>query len=257
MVPIDKSSTVLTILLAFLLLGEPIGLSQGIGAILIGVGTLLMIEPKHVPSTSSFSSKGWMGYAFGSAIFASLTAILGKMGIEGVESNLGTAIRTGVVLVMAWVMVLVMGKTGRVRGVPRGELGFICLPGLATGASWVCYYRAVQEGVLFSLRHCLDQMEEQAGEPRRIFLSGGILQSPGWTQMCADILGRELELAAVAQASMTGAAVTARWALGKLHSLEEYRPAAGGTAAPNPAMEAYYREKYKRYRDAYQRTGVR
>ncbi len=118
-------------------------------------------------------------------------------------------------------------------------------------------YRAVQEGVLFSLRHCLDQMEEQAGEPRRIFLSGGILQSPGWTQMCADILGRELELDAVAQASMTGAAVTARWALGKLHSLEEYRPAAGGTVAPNPAMEAYYREKYKRYRDAYQRTGVR
>ena len=146
MVPIDKSSTVLTILLAFLLLGEPIGLSQGIGAILIGVGTLLMIEPKHVPSTSSFSSKGWMGYAFGSAIFASLTAILGKVGIQSIDANLGTAIRTGVVLVMAWGMVLITGNMQNVRHIPKKELLFICLSGFATGASWLCYFHALQDG---------------------------------------------------------------------------------------------------------------
>ena len=146
MVPIDKSSTVLTILLAFLLLGEPIGLFQGIGVALIGVGTFLMIEPKPAAEQAAPQKRGWMLYAFGSAIFASLTAILGKVGIQGVESNLGTAVRTGVVLVMAWLMVLVTGKTNLVKQVPRRELGFICLSGLATGASWLCYYRALQDG---------------------------------------------------------------------------------------------------------------
>ena len=145
-VPIDKSSTVLTILLAFLLLGEPIGLFQGLGVVLIGVGTFLMIEKKQQEAPSAASGKGWMLYAFGSAIFASLTAILGKVGIQGVESNLGTAIRTGVVLVMAWVMVLVTGKVNEVRQVPGRELVFICLYGIATGASWLCYYRALQDG---------------------------------------------------------------------------------------------------------------
>ena len=145
-VPIDKSSTVLTILLAFLLLGEPIGLFQGIGVALIGVGTFLMIEPKPAAEQAAPQKRGWMLYAFGSAIFASLTAILGKVGIQGVESNLGTAVRTGVVLVMAWVMVLVPGKANLVKQVPRRELGFICLSGLATGASWLCYYRALQDG---------------------------------------------------------------------------------------------------------------
>ena len=145
-VPIDKSSTVLTILLAFLLLGEPIGLFQGIGVALIGVGTFLMIEPKPAAERAAPQKRGWMLYAFGSAIFASLTAILGKVGIQGVESNLGTAVRTGVVLVMAWLMVLVTGKVSLVKQVPRRELGFICLSGLATGASWLCYYRALQDG---------------------------------------------------------------------------------------------------------------
>ena len=145
-VPIDKSSTVLTILLAFLLLGEPIGLFQGLGVVLIGVGTFLMIEKKQQEEPSAASGKGWMLYAFGSAVFASLTAILGKVGIQGVESNLGTAIRTGVVLVMAWVMVLVTGKVNEVRQVPGRELVFICLSGIATGASWLCYYRALQDG---------------------------------------------------------------------------------------------------------------
>ena len=138
-VPIDKSSTVLTILLAFFLLGEPIGLPQGIGVVLIGTCTFLMLEKRS-------QCGSWMLYAFGSAVFASLTAILGKAGIQGVESNLGTAIRTGVVLVMAWLMVLVTGKAGAVRQVPRRELAFICLSGVATGASWLCYYRALQSG---------------------------------------------------------------------------------------------------------------
>ena len=88
----------------------------------------------------------WLPWAMGSAVFASLTAILGKVGISGVDSNLGTAIRTGVVLVMAWVMVFVTGKGAELKAVPRGELGFICLSGLATGASWLCYYRALQDG---------------------------------------------------------------------------------------------------------------
>lgn len=146
-VPIDKSSIVLTILLAFLLLGEPIGLLQGIGVLLIGVGTFLMIEKKAETNGVPVQGKRWMLYAFGSAIFASLTSILGKIGIEGVESNLGTAIRTAVVLVMAWIMVLVMGKAQAVREISVKELSFICLSGFATGASWLCYYRALQDGL--------------------------------------------------------------------------------------------------------------
>ena len=145
-VPIDKSSTVLTILLAFFLLGEPIGLPQGIGVVLIGTGTFLMLEKRSPAAGCAPQCGSWMLYAFGSAVFASLTAILGKAGIQGVESNLGTAIRTGVVLVMAWLMVLVTGKAGTVRQVPRRELAFICLSGVATGASWLCYYRALQSG---------------------------------------------------------------------------------------------------------------
>ena len=146
-VPIDKSSVVLTILLAFLLLGEPIGPFQGVGIVLIGTGTFLMIEKKTETIGVSAQGKRWMLYACGSAVFASLTSILGKIGIEGVESNLGTAIRTIVVLIMAWIMVLVTGKAGNVREIPKKELAFICLSGLATGASWLCYYRALQDGL--------------------------------------------------------------------------------------------------------------
>ena len=144
-VPIDKSSVVLTILLAFLFLGEPIGLFQGAGALLIGAGTFLMIEKKAAGNTPA-QGKSWLLYALGSAIFASLTSILGKVGSAGVESNLGTATRTAVVLVMAWGMVLVTGKMGAVKEVAGKELVFICISGLATGASWLCYYRALQMG---------------------------------------------------------------------------------------------------------------
>ena len=142
-VPIDKSSTVMTILLAALLLGESVTLTKGVGVVLIAVGTFLMIEKKGGVQKEE---GGWMPAAFGSAIFAALTSILGKVGITAVESNLGTALRTGVVLVMAWVMVFVQGKQGQMRTVPRNELGFICLSGLATGASWLCYYKALQLG---------------------------------------------------------------------------------------------------------------
>lgn len=142
-VPIDKSSTVMTILLAALLLGESVTLTRGIGVVLIAVGTFLMIEKKGGVQKEE---NGWMLAAFGSAIFAALTSILGKVGITGVESNLGTALRTGVVLIMAWVMVFVQSKQGQVKAVPKNELGFICLSGLATGASWLCYYKALQLG---------------------------------------------------------------------------------------------------------------
>lgn len=142
-VPIDKSSTVMTILLAALLLGEGVTLTRGIGVVLIAAGTFLMIEKKGGVQKEE---NGWMLAAFGSAIFAALTSILGKVGITGVESNLGTALRTGVVLIMAWVMVFVQGKQGQVKAVPQNELGFICLSGLATGASWLCYYKALQLG---------------------------------------------------------------------------------------------------------------
>ena len=144
-VPVDKSSVILTMLLAFLFLQEPITPFGGIGVVLIAAGTFLMIEKKDVKQKEG-QKKSWFLYAAGSAIFASLTSILGKIGISGVESNLGTAIRTAVVLLMAWVMVFVAGKAGEVRKIPKNELGFICLSGIATGASWLCYYRALQDG---------------------------------------------------------------------------------------------------------------
>lgn len=144
-VPIDKSSTVLTVILAFLLLREPVSPAGAAGVVCIGLGTWLMIEKKETRSAPG-GSGGWMLYAFGSAVFASLTAILGKVGISEIDSNLGTAIRTVVVLVMAWGMVWMTGKGRLVRNIAKGELGFLCLSGLATGASWLCYYRALQSG---------------------------------------------------------------------------------------------------------------
>lgn len=145
-VPIDKSSTVLTILLAAFLLGEEITLFSGIGITLIAVGTFLMIEKKDVQKSDVPKNRRWIFYAFGSAVFASLTSILGKIGISGVESNLGTAIRSGVVLIMSWMMVLVSGKGKELGGIPKKELVFICLSGVATGGSWICYYKALQDG---------------------------------------------------------------------------------------------------------------
>ena len=144
-VPIDKSSTVLTIVLAFVLLGETPDVYSLAGVVLILAGTLLMVERK-ASSVSGGKGGGWLLYALLSAVFASLTSILGKIGISGIESNLGTAIRTGVVLVMSWVMVFVTRSGGQITHIPGRELLFICLSGLDTGASWLCYYRALQEG---------------------------------------------------------------------------------------------------------------
>ena len=144
-VPIDKSSTVLTILLAFIILGENISVWKLIGIIGIGAGTFLMIQKKDSTGEKK-TEKGWLIYAVLSAVFASLTSILGKIGISGVDSNLGTAIRTVVVLFMAWIVVFVKGKQCEVKKVEKKELGFIVLSGIATGSSWLCYYRALQTG---------------------------------------------------------------------------------------------------------------
>ena len=147
-VPIDKSSTILTIILAFIFLGEPITPVKGIAVLLIGIGTFMMIQKKEtVDEPEKPKGRSWLIYALLSTVFASLTAILGKVGITGVESNLGTAIRTCVVLVMAWVLVFVKGKQHTIREIPKNELGFICLSGLATGGSWLCYYRALHDGM--------------------------------------------------------------------------------------------------------------
>jgi len=144
-VPIDKSSTVITIILAAIILGEWLSPVGAIGAVLIAIGTLLMIEKKDVERTSD-GKYGWFIFALGSAVFAALTSILGKIGIEGVESNLGTAIRTVVVLVMSWMMVFMMGKQNQMKEINRKDVGFLVLSGLATGASWLCFFRALQEG---------------------------------------------------------------------------------------------------------------
>ena len=143
--PIDKSSTVLTILLAFIFLGEPVSIPQALGVVGIGVGTLLMIAKKEVEDGKPHS-KAWLVYAFLSAVFASLTSIFGKIGVENVESNLGTAIRTIVVLVMAWVMVFVTGEQKSIRSIGKKSWVFLFLSGITTGLSWLCYYRALQDG---------------------------------------------------------------------------------------------------------------
>lgn len=142
--PIDKSSTVLTILLAFILLGEPISLPQAAGVVGIGAGTLLMVSKKE--TQSEVKGGKWFIYALLSAVFASLTSIFGKIGVENVDSNLGTAIRTIVVLVMAWLMVFITGEQKGLRQISRKSWIFLILSGFATGGSWLCYYRALQDG---------------------------------------------------------------------------------------------------------------
>lgn len=145
-VPIDKSSTVLSILLAILIFNETNNLIVKLfGTALIGAGTYLMIEKKRATETNNTK---WFLYAVLSAIFAALTSVLAKMGISGVESNLGTAIRTAVVLIMAWGIVLAKGEQKQLKGINKKELVFIALSGLATGASWLCYYYAIQNGVM-------------------------------------------------------------------------------------------------------------
>ena len=146
--PIDKLSTVLTVLLAVLLLGESLTVIGGVGVVLMVAGTLLMLDRSDAVTLAPrrAGSRGWLLYALGSAVFAALTAILGKLGIVGVESNLGTAIRTAVVLVMAWAMVAVSGRRRPLPSLPRREVMLVLASGLTTGASWLCFYRALQDG---------------------------------------------------------------------------------------------------------------
>ena len=144
-VPVDKISTVLAVLLAIVLFGETSNLAVKLmGTAVITVGTFMMIEKKQ--QTGEGGSKSWLAWAIGAAVFAALTSILAKVGIEGVGSNLATAIRTCVVLIMAWVIVAIKGKLSQVPGVKRSELGFLAASGLATGASWLFYYYAIAMG---------------------------------------------------------------------------------------------------------------
>lgn len=143
--PVDKSSTILTILLAFLFLGETPKILSVAGIVLLAIGTYLMIQ-KRESEPSDVKSNSWLLYAIFSAIFAALTSILGKVGIQGIESNLGTAIRTIVVLVMAWGIVFFQKKQVLIKSIDKTSWLFITLSGLATGLSWLCYYRALQEG---------------------------------------------------------------------------------------------------------------
>lgn len=142
--PIDKSSTILTMILAVIFLHENITLLKIISMILIGIGTYMMIEQKEDDKVTQ--DNRWLIYAILSALFASLTSILGKVGIIGVESNLGTAIRTIVVLIMAWLVVFVTKQQKEIRKIDKQSWIFLILSGLTTGLSWLCYYKALQDG---------------------------------------------------------------------------------------------------------------
>lgn len=146
-VPVDKFSTVLSVLLAIFLFSETNHLAVKLfGTAILAVGIFLMIE--RIETQNRSEHNGWMIYAMLSAVFAALTSILAKIGITHVESNLGTAIRTGVVLIMACVIVLMKGKQKEIKAINKKEFAFIVLSGLATGASWLCYYYAIQNGVV-------------------------------------------------------------------------------------------------------------
>ena len=144
-VPVDKSSTVMAIMLAIIFLGETLSILGIFGVVLILVGTILMIEKKDVKGMESKGSS-WLLFAIGSAVFAALTSILGKIGMEGIDSNLGTAIRTIVVLGMSWIMIYVSHKQSKIHGIKRRDMAFIILSGLATGASWMFFFGALQMG---------------------------------------------------------------------------------------------------------------
>lgn len=142
--PIDKSSTILTMLLAFIFLREEITWLKFAAMVLIGAGTYMMIQKKEAEDKKE--DKKWLIYALGSAVFASLTSILGKVGMQNINSNLGTAIRTVVVLIMAWIVVFVSKKQDTIKDIDNKSWIFLALSGFATGGSWLCYYRALQTG---------------------------------------------------------------------------------------------------------------
>lgn len=140
---VDKTSVVLTIILSFLFFHELITLCKIVGMIIIALGTFLMLEKKQ---DTAQKSNVWLIYAILSVVFASLTTILGKVGITDIESNLGTAIRTSVVLIMSWIVVFVTKSEMNMKSIPKKEYLFIALSGIATGGSWLCFYHALQTG---------------------------------------------------------------------------------------------------------------
>ena len=142
-VAVDKSSTFITILFAVIFLGEPFGILTAVGVVLMIVGTVMMLQKGDAKQGEK---KSWLFYALLSAVFASLQSILGKIGVENIESNLATAIRTAVVLVFAWAIVFWKKETGDFRVMTKKECAFLVLSGVTTGASWLCYYKALQTG---------------------------------------------------------------------------------------------------------------
>lgn len=146
-VPVDKMSTVLAVLIAIVLFGETGNLAvKLVGTAVITLGTFLMIEKKQSVGAEQKQDRAWLAYALGAAVFAALTSVLAKIGIEGVESNLATAIRTCVVLVMAWAIVAAKGKLEQVARIDPRELAFLAASGIATGASRLLYYYAIAAG---------------------------------------------------------------------------------------------------------------
>lgn len=196
--PIDRLSIVLTVVLAMIFLGEADHLATRLpGIALIGVGTWLMVrrpaaeaDATPVPAPSR---GGWFLYALGSAVFASLTALLGKVGITGVESNLGTAIRTSVVLVLAWGIVVATGRRTPRPPIPRRDLTFILLSGLATGASWLCYFKALQDGPA-SVVVPIDKLSIVVTVLLAGLLLGERLSRRGWAGLALIVAGTLLML---------------------------------------------------------------
>ena len=186
-VPIDKSSTILTVLLAMILFGETEHLAgKLIGVAMLAVGIFMMIEKKDAQQTSKKGN--WLVYAVLSAVFAALTSVLAKIGITGVESNLGTAIRTGVVLIMAWGIVFAKGKQSGLKNIDKKELAFIGLSGIATGASWLCYYYAIQNGVV-SVVVPIDKLSILITIAFSYFVFKEKLSKKAWTGLLLMVLG--------------------------------------------------------------------
>lgn len=186
-VPIDKSSTILSVLLAIICFGETEHLLiKLISTALLGIGILLMVEKKA--QGNEVTDRSYILYAIGSALFAALTSILGKMGITGVESNLGTAIRTVVVLIMAWVIVFMKGKQSQLRHLDQKELIFLFFSGIATGASWLCYYYAIQNGVV-SIVVPIDKMSILLTIAFSYFVFGETLSKRAAAGLCLMTVG--------------------------------------------------------------------
>ena len=186
-VPIDKSSTILTVLLAIICFGETSNLAvKLIATAILAAGIFLMVE-----KNKSYGKKEhgpWMLYAILSAVFAALTSILAKVGISGIESNLGTAIRTGVVLVMAWIIVFAKGKHKQIKTIEKKELLFIGFSGIATGASWLCYYYAIQNGIV-SVVVPIDKMSILVTVVFSYFVFKEKLSKKAFIGLCMMIMG--------------------------------------------------------------------